>query len=134
MLKESGGVLLKLGRTLTIAALILSIGAHWALLQSVAWAGMLYSYSQQTSFTRAVEMTFDGDHPCSLCAAIEEGKAQEKQQREDTGVAPATDLKLDLPPGNLVLSHPPHPPVLPAVLLTPCNMGTAPELPPPRRG
>ncbi len=68
----------RLGRALVIVALILSLGAHWALLQSIAWAGMLYTYSQQTSFTQAVAMTFDGDHPCSLCKRIQKGRSQER--------------------------------------------------------
>lgn len=63
-----------------VAALILSLGLHWTVLQSVAWMGMFIRYSQETSFAEAVAMTFDGRHPCKLCQQIAEGKRTEKQQ------------------------------------------------------
>lgn len=55
-------------------------GAHWAVLQMTAWTGMLVMRSQQVSMVEAVETTFDGQHPCRLCEAIESGKAVEKKQ------------------------------------------------------
>ena len=44
-------------------ALILAVGAHWAVLQSVAWTGMVISYSQNAPLTEALQKTFDGDYP-----------------------------------------------------------------------
>ena len=41
---------------------------------------MLVSYSQQDSFTVAVEKTFDGKHPCGLCKAVDQGKRSEQKQ------------------------------------------------------
>jgi hypothetical protein len=61
--------------------LVFSIGGHWALLQSVAWMGMLVSYSSAESFKSAVEKTFDGRHPCKLCKTVEQGKKCEKKQQ-----------------------------------------------------
>lgn len=60
-------------------ALTTSIGLHWALLQSVAWVGMLAGNLQRTPLTEAVCRTFDGLHPCCLCKAIAECKKTEKK-------------------------------------------------------
>lgn len=65
---------------LFIALALFSLsGGHWALLQSVAWAKMLQSYSSQGSFSSAVEKTFSGKYRCSLCKKIEQAKQQEKK-------------------------------------------------------
>lgn len=114
-------------------ALMLSLGAHWAFLQSVAWAGMLYTYSQQAGFTRAVSMTFDGDHPCALCKGIQ--KSRNEQQPESPKIpAPSDELKLDLPPLKCAFIHPPRPAPLWAPVPNPSFLIPAPELPPPRCG
>jgi hypothetical protein len=63
-----------------VLALMVSIGLHWALLQSVAWVGMVVSYSQDASFSAAITKTFDGQHPCKLCHFVKEGQQQEKKQ------------------------------------------------------
>lgn len=41
---------------------------------------MLVTYSQDASLSEAVEMTFNGKNPCSICKLVQEGNA--KQQRE----------------------------------------------------
>ena len=53
-----------------ILAICMSIGAHWAALQSVAWATMLVEYSQHATLKKAIAQTFDGDHPCNLCKRV----------------------------------------------------------------
>ncbi len=40
---------------------------------------MMVRYSQETSFTQAVEKTFNGQHPCKLCHFVKEGKQAEKK-------------------------------------------------------
>ena len=70
-----------LGRMVVVLALSFSLGPHWALLQTLAWAGMLISYSHDCSFTEAVAKTFDGEHPCKLCKIVSEGKKTEKTQK-----------------------------------------------------
>jgi len=89
-------VLPRLAKGLLILALTISLGAHWAFLQSIAWAGMLYSNAQETTLSEAVTLTFSGNKPCSLCKAIEKGKAQERQAEQET-IQPSKDLKLELP-------------------------------------
>jgi hypothetical protein len=61
-------------------------GAHWALLQSVAWTGMLVSRSQQTGVEEAVRTTFDGEHPCRLCVVVKEGQKQQSEKRPDSAL------------------------------------------------
>jgi len=60
-------------------ALACSIGLHWSFLQSIAWTSMLVSNLSTSSFSQAVQRTFDGKHPCSLCKVIASGKKSEKR-------------------------------------------------------
>lgn len=63
-----------------VAALMVSIGAQWALLQTAAWVGMAVTYSIQAgSVTEGLSQTFDGRHPCKLCCAIKKGTDAEKK-------------------------------------------------------
>ncbi|HMJ05823.1 MAG TPA: hypothetical protein VK474_06160 [Chthoniobacterales bacterium] len=74
-----------------IAALCVSIGAHWAVLQSVAWATMIVDYSQRVPLSTAVAQTLSGKHPCNLCKGI--AQAQHDQRK---AAALPTTLKPDL--------------------------------------
>lgn len=76
---ECAAVFKRISNVLLILALIAATGAHWAVLQSVAWTTMLASNLQHTSFAGAVERTFDGRHPCCLCKQIAAGKRSEKK-------------------------------------------------------
>jgi len=67
-----------------VVLLVFSLGLHWAVLQTVAWAGMLVAYSQASTVREAVSRTFDGKHPCPLCKAIERGRQEEKSQDQKT--------------------------------------------------
>lgn len=70
-----------LARSVIVLLLILSVGGHWALLQSVAWMTMVMDYAQESSISEAVSKTFDGRHPCKLCKLVKKGK--ESEQRQD---------------------------------------------------
>lgn len=78
-LPESGRVVHRIGKTLVIAALIATVGAHWVLLQSVAWTTMLASNLRSDDLASAIGKTFDGQHPCRLCKQIAEGKKAERK-------------------------------------------------------
>lgn len=78
-------MLAALAKSLLVLALVVSLGLHWGVLQSIAWAGMLASYSQDASFSEAWSKTFDGKHPCKLCTSIRKGRAEEKQQDQQRG-------------------------------------------------
>ncbi len=74
--------------TFLIALAMFSIaGGHWAVLQTIAWAQMVRDYSQTTSVAEAIEKTFSGEAPCSMCKSIAKARTQEQK-------APAT-VKLD---------------------------------------
>jgi hypothetical protein len=75
--------------------LVVSLGLHWALLQTVAWTGMLITYAHDAPLHDAVAKTFDGQHPCTLCKVIQKGRAEERKQ-EQRQVKPG--FKLDLGP------------------------------------
>ncbi len=65
------------GYPLMILAMVSIAGGHWAVLQSVAWAGMVVEYSKTSTLGAAVVKTFSGEAPCHLCKTIEAGKKQE---------------------------------------------------------
>lgn len=67
---------------LLVLALLFSIGGHWALLQTAAWAGMMVSYAQEGTIAEALSKTFDGEHPCKLCKIVKRG--QQDQEEQDT--------------------------------------------------
>lgn len=57
------------------------LGRHWLALQSVAWIGMLASYSRGETLVVAIEKTFDGEHPCGLCKVVKSGRQNEQNQQ-----------------------------------------------------
>lgn len=81
------------GKLLVVLALVVTTGAHWAALQTVAWTTMLAHNLRTQSFSEAVSETFDGDHPCCLCKAI---AAAKKAQKKSEAVAPV--LKMEYTP------------------------------------
>lgn len=76
----------RLPRLAVVLALSCSIGLHWAFFQSVAWMGMVVSYSQNSNLTEALVKTFDGKHPCALCKEIARGKRSEKKSESQLEV------------------------------------------------
>jgi hypothetical protein len=80
-----------LQRWCTTILLILAIGGHWSVLQSVGWVNMLVTYSQEGTFKTAVAKTFDGQHPCNICLLVAKGKKAEQKQS-----ASVKKLKMDL--------------------------------------
>ena len=64
-----------------LIAFTFSCGGQWPALQCVAWANMIREYSEMVPLTQAVQMTFSGEYPCSLCKAIAEKKNSDQQQK-----------------------------------------------------
>lgn len=127
-------MLRRTARILLVAALMFSIGLHWVVLQSVAWAGMLVTYTaQEGSLLTGVSQTFDNEHPCPLCLAIKKGKQSEKKETRQADLKQKIDLALTFP-ARLVLT-PPAPTLSPMPdfphSITRCNK---PPSPPPRCG
>ncbi len=99
-------MLRRTARILIVAALMFSIGLHWVVLQSVAWAGMLVSYTvQEGSLLTGMSQTFDDAHPCPLCCAIKKGKNSEKKEPRQADQKQKIDLALTFP-GRVILTPP----------------------------
>jgi hypothetical protein len=97
-----------IGFALMAFALFTISGGHWALLQGVAWTGMVIQYAKEGSFAQALEKTFDGEHPCSLCHKVQEAKKDEGQKAPMLGA----DKKLE-PFSLVILSEVASPPSTP---------------------
>lgn len=95
-------------RALVIAALVLSVGLHWTVLQSAAWVSMIVSYSQDGSVGDAIEKTFDGQHPCALCQLVEHGTAKDQGPQKKAPDLKKMELSLVVIEG-LVMPPPGHP-------------------------
>jgi hypothetical protein len=87
-------VFVRFGKILVVTALVLTTGAQWAALQTVAWTTMLAAnLSSRQSLAEAVSETFDGKHLCPLCKAIAAAKKSEKKSE-----AVASTMKMEFPP------------------------------------
>lgn len=69
-------------RCLAVLALVLSLGLHWAFLQTIAWTGMIVSYARDGSLVEAVNKTFDGNHPCRMCKTIQKVRSDQDQKEQ----------------------------------------------------
>jgi len=74
-------MLRRIARILLVAILMFSIGLHWIVLQSAAWAGMLIDFAREGSVIEAVEKTFDGQHACPQCKKVKEGSQDSKRKQ-----------------------------------------------------
>jgi hypothetical protein len=112
-----------------ILAVLAAMGAHWTVLQSIAWTGMLTDHLGSSSVTEAVQRTFDGKHPCRLCKAIAAGEKSE-QKREFT----AQIQKLEFPPPReaLIIVAPSRFRLLPQANTFADSLSEKPLTPPPR--
>jgi hypothetical protein len=123
-------VLKRVGNLFLIITLLAATDAQWIVLQSVAWAGMIVSYSEKAPLKMALAETFDGKHPCPLCKAIAAAK-KSGQKNEYT----LQFKKLEFPPApeNVVLVRPSHFQLLPAAInVFAESLIPKPLLPPPR--
>jgi hypothetical protein len=99
------GRLRVLGQLAAAVALFFIAGGHWGALQTVAWAGMLWTYTQEDgSLLSGVKKTFDGEHPCTMCDSIKEAKNQERS----VPAAVAAVKKLEVFPAPLRAALPPR--------------------------
>jgi hypothetical protein len=119
----------------TVLLLCLALGLQWALLQGIAWTGMLISFAREGSVIEAVEKTFDGQHACELCKKVKEGSQDSNNsgsstQEDDAAKglhAVLVSPTVLIPPAEEILSFAP----LCEVLIKRNEML---EPPPPRRG
>lgn len=113
--------------------LTLSLGLHWALLQTVAWTGMLVRYSREGSLAEAIAKTFDGRHPCSLCKVVAQSKAEQRDKEKHVPWFAGSKLDPAVPGLTHTACWPPS--VAPLVMIelpTPPTLTWEPPHPPPR--
>ncbi len=82
------------GFSLIALAVFSLAGGHWAVLQTVAWAQMLRDYSEGATVAEAVEKTFSGEAPCSMCKNIAAARQQEKKEPASVKVEKKTEIFL----------------------------------------
>ena len=58
-------------RLVAVLLACLSVGLHWSAVQVVGWVGMAVEFSRTRPVADALEMTFDGKHPCVLCKLVQ---------------------------------------------------------------
>jgi hypothetical protein len=90
-----------------IATLLVSMGGHLALVQTVAWGNMLVDFSSKSSFSEAVDKTFSGEHPCPLCKVVRKSKREDEKKpllksEMKLEVALPVPIKLPMPRGTEV--------------------------------
>lgn len=120
----------RLGKFFVVAALVLTTGAHWAALQTVAWTTMLANNLRTQSVSAAVSHTFDGEHLCPLCRAI---AAAEKSEKKSEAISPVQ--KMEFPPvaRGIFPSPPAQFEMLPLADFFAESLSLKPPVPPPRR-
>jgi hypothetical protein len=128
-LNDKAGVFARFGHVLLIIALLGATGAHWAVMQSVAWATMLADNSHTASLSQALEKTFDGKHPCALCKQISRAKQSERKSDFQSDLKKLEFLN-DRP--AFWLRPPGHFDLLPESNILVAGLVQQPPVPPPR--
>ena len=117
----------KICLALSVAA---SIGLHWAFFQSVAWVGMVVTYSHEAPFREALVKTFDGKHPCALCREIANDRRSEKKPDSPP---PVRKLEFSYSAAQFLFAAPSHfwEPTCPEQFWA--VLAQAPPVPPPKK-
>lgn len=122
-----------------MAACLYLGGSHLAVLQVVAWTGMLVTYSKEDGFSTGLKDTFSGAKPCCMCKAI---RSAQKAETDETKGAPGSGanslaklakemLAGKIPSGIVLIPSPAKKPEFPTGG-TMCARGEPPPVPPPR--
>lgn len=124
---------LRLAQRGMVLLVCLSLGMHWALLQGIAWTGMLISFASKGTVIEAVEKTFNGQNACALCQKVKQGQASDDDQPQQNGQAVkkidavlVQTTKLVVPAGETI--------VFAVISEEGTRTNARPEMPPPRRG
>lgn len=113
-----------------LAGILLLTTGQWALLQSIAWMGMIVTYSEKAPLKLALKETFDGKHPCCICKAI---AAARKSRKKNEFTLQIKRLEFLPAKENCVLEAPTRFQLLPmAGNLFADSLTLKPLLPPPR--
>ncbi|MGV3659190.1 MAG: hypothetical protein ACO1TE_03375 [Prosthecobacter sp.] len=130
--RSKPSLLPRIARLMVVGMICLSLGMHWALLQGIAWAGMLISFAREGAVIEAVEKTFDGQHGCALCQKVKEGRDSDQNQPKQTG-KPLTKIEAVLVEMCRLVAPPAEQMSFAATRETMEQRNELPETPPPRR-
>jgi hypothetical protein len=119
----------RLAKVLVVGLLVLTTGAHWAALQTVAWTTMLAKNLCTQSASEAVAQTFDGKHPCPLCRAI---AAAKKSEKKSAALSAASKMEFPLLAECASLLPPTRFEIVPPHGLFADRLASEPPVPPPR--
>ena len=81
------------GYAAAFLGLLAMANAHWAMFQVIAWGNMLVTYSSRSGIETGIRETFDGQHPCSMCKAIQRDKASADGGQEIARTSGSVDLR-----------------------------------------
>ena len=84
-------------RSIVVLFSCLSLGLHWGAMQMLGWVSMTVEFARTAPISEALEKTFDGEHPCALCLAV-----QHRAMPADEHAPEKPKAKMDLKP--LVIS------------------------------
>jgi hypothetical protein len=90
-------------KQLPAIALILLMQGPAMLVQEVAWAKMLVSYTQERGLKRGVIETFDGNHPCELCRKA--SQFREEENRKEPAEKPGESQRFRLAWSEMIPSE-----------------------------
>jgi hypothetical protein len=124
---------LRLAQRGVVLLVCLSLGMHWALLQGIAWTGMLISFAREGAMIEAVEKTFDGQHACALCLKVKEGRDSDEKQPQQAGQS-LKKLEAVLVAGVKLIVPAAEEMSFAVVREQSVSRNETPEMPPPRRG
>jgi len=85
-----------LGKCLCIVAAIGVLDGHLMVAQSWAWITMVQDRAPEQGITEALDSTFSGAAPCSMCCAIQE----ERQEKEEQAPVPESKTSAKYPPAS----------------------------------
>lgn len=97
-----------IGSAACLVGLMATMGGHWLVFQSFAWASMIVQFSHEGSLGQAISRTFDGEHPCALCYFVQHGRQQEQSENKNLpSVKPDETPTLWCTPQRALLPLPP---------------------------
>lgn len=119
-------------RLIALALVVAWTGAHWTLLQTIAWSGMLVDYAAEEGLSAGIVKTFDGQSPCKLCVIVENYRSAEGQEAgEELQLQPKPDWIFDAPSAVLFSRQSSRTEHVLSELTGDC-LGESPPKPPPR--
>ena len=83
-----------LGKCLCVVATVGVFDGHLMLAQSWAWISMLQDRTPAQGISAALDSTFSGNAPCSMCCAIQEAQ----QDRDEEAPIPESRPGVKFPP------------------------------------